>query len=228
MPDQSDPIKKDDAPAKPLTAAQKLKAKRKRAKELRMMHKLGIPTPKKGGKRAGAGQRPFSPTDDQRRIVLMMKGMKQSEEVIANAIMNPHTQWPITVETLHKHFRKELDTGVAAVIAILSGTLMKNLARGLEGTSFFMSKNLMGFRSGCWARAMSTCPMLMARRAAPRSQGASLSRAGCRRGRRMRSLRATTMTKSRQRNRVNSAGLAHCHKFCHKSGHGKSLSQMRR
>jgi hypothetical protein len=147
VPDQSDPIKKDDAPAKPLTAAQKLKAKRKRAKELRMMHKLGIPTPKKGGKRAGAGQRPFSPTDDQRRIVLMMKGMKQSEEVIANAIMNPHTQWPITVETLHKHFRKELDTGVAAVIAILSGTLMKNLARGLEGTSFFMSKNLMGFRS---------------------------------------------------------------------------------
>lgn len=147
MSDSGDPNKKGAAPAKPLTAAQKLKKKRERAKELRMMHKLGIPTPKKGGLRAGAGQKPFVPVVEQRLLVKILKGDDLPEEQIALAIINPATGYPITTKMLHKHFALEMTVGRAESLAITMSMKRKRIMAGSDGMIMFDIKNKLGWRS---------------------------------------------------------------------------------
>lgn len=59
------------------------------------------------------GRPPFQPADRHRQLVEQLAGMGVHHKDIATLITNPQTCWGISVVTLHKHFRAELDRGMA-------------------------------------------------------------------------------------------------------------------
>ena len=60
---------------------------------------------RRGGARAGAGRKPYAPTEKDRRAVLAMTGAGITEAGIAGVL-------GIDPKTLRAHFREELDTGM--------------------------------------------------------------------------------------------------------------------
>jgi hypothetical protein len=72
------------------------------------------PKGKNGGRREGAGRKPFIPTDEHRKMVKMLAGLGTPEETIVNVIINPQTGNPIDKKTLLANFRSEIDTGKMA------------------------------------------------------------------------------------------------------------------
>lgn len=65
------------------------------------------------------GGRPrFNPTDDQRKVVLVMKGHDIDQETIALAL-------EIDTKTLRRHFRKELNQAAGMILAQLTGKQFK-------------------------------------------------------------------------------------------------------
>jgi len=56
---------------------------------------------------------PFKPTPEQRRIVTAAAGFGLKQVLLAKLIINERTGMPIDAHTLRKHFREELDTGIA-------------------------------------------------------------------------------------------------------------------
>lgn len=70
------------------------------------MDKRG-PMPR-GGKRAGAGRPAFEPNDLQRKQVRKFKAYGMSDEAVCSMIADPR----ISVETLKKYFRSELELAV--------------------------------------------------------------------------------------------------------------------
>lgn len=60
-----------------------------------------------------AGRNPFKPTDEQKKSVRTMAGMGVPQDFICQLVYNSKGN-PITGKTLRRHFRKELDQGIAA------------------------------------------------------------------------------------------------------------------
>lgn len=58
------------------------------------------------------GRPEFEPTEADRAWVEKCAGVGVPQEVMVGQVINPHTDLPITVKTLRKHFRKELDAGL--------------------------------------------------------------------------------------------------------------------
>ena len=58
------------------------------------------PRPGRGGARPGAGQPPFEPTKEQRRMVSILAGMGRPHKEIATLVVNPRTGKPIDDVTL--------------------------------------------------------------------------------------------------------------------------------
>jgi len=59
-----------------------------------------------------------------------MAGMKMTQAEIAAAIVNPHTERPISIETLRKYFKPELEAGWATLKSLISRRYIESLNAG--------------------------------------------------------------------------------------------------
>lgn len=75
-----------------------------------------------GGNGGRIGNPPFVPTDAQRQEVLTLSKVA-SQEIIATIL-------GISVDTLARHFRKELDMGAAQAVAMVGGKLLEKALKG--------------------------------------------------------------------------------------------------
>jgi hypothetical protein len=80
-----------------------------------------------GGK---PGHPPFIPTDDQRRFVCGMAGIRMTWEEIRRLVINPTTGEPITKTTLARAFKRELADGKAKLKSIIATRFYEALERG--------------------------------------------------------------------------------------------------
>jgi hypothetical protein len=78
----------------------------------------------------GPGYPPFVPTDEQRRFVWAMAGLKMTHDEIAAVIHNPTTRASIDKNTLEKHFVAELATGKQRLKSIIGSKYMERLQAG--------------------------------------------------------------------------------------------------
>lgn len=76
-------------------------------------------------KARGVGRPRFKPTDEQRQNVEAMVGFGLTFREIASLIRNPETHEGISVNTLQRHFRSELDGGLAKTRAKVANSLVK-------------------------------------------------------------------------------------------------------
>lgn len=77
-----------------------------------------------------AGSPPFTPTPEHKALVKAMAGMKMSEAEIAAVIVNPHTEKPISIETLRKYFKDELEAGWASLQSLVGRRYIESLNAG--------------------------------------------------------------------------------------------------
>ena len=83
----------------------------------------------------------YQPTDEQRRMVLMMVGFGIIQDDIATSLN-------ITKPTLHKHFRRELDTGMIEASFGVARALYENATRHNNTTAqIWWTKARMGWKS---------------------------------------------------------------------------------
>ena len=118
---------------------------------------------RKGGKPA------FEPDDRQRQQVLAMQGMDMTTKEIASIITNPMTNAGISTDTLHKHFRKELDQGQAmmkfGVLGRLYTTARSPDHPGATSAGIFLAKTQYGYSEKHQIEEMEGCGVLVAPRA---------------------------------------------------------------
>jgi hypothetical protein len=100
----------------------------------------------RNGKKRSGGKPPFRPTKEQRFAVETMAGCLVAHEDIAAATLNPYTGHGISVSTLHKVFRKELDAGRGAMRRDCSISLRKLVNAGNITAVIWAQKNLMLWR----------------------------------------------------------------------------------
>ena len=82
----------------------------------------------------------YKPTDEQRRQVLMMTGFGIIQDDIATSLN-------ITKPTLHKHFRRELDTGMIEANVRVAKALYENATRHNNTTAqIWWTKARMGWK----------------------------------------------------------------------------------
>jgi hypothetical protein len=84
----------------------------------------------KATKRRGRGHPPFIPTDEQRRFVTAMAGIRMTWEEIRLLVINPTTGEPITKTTLSRAFGRELADGKAKLKSIVAKRFYEALHRG--------------------------------------------------------------------------------------------------
>lgn len=73
-----------------------------------------------------AGRKPFTPTDDDRKLVSSLAGFGAPHEYIASCVVNPQTGKPMTPKTLRVHFRAELDTAKDKTNALVAQSLFRH------------------------------------------------------------------------------------------------------
>lgn len=106
-----------------MATARKKKVTKKTAKKV-VRRKASSSSQKK--KRGGGGRgAPFEPTSEQRRLVEFMVGHGIKIVEIATMITNPLTGKSISVDTLQKHFRREMDAGKPKIEVALANALYK-------------------------------------------------------------------------------------------------------
>ena len=86
-----------------------------------------------------AGQPAFEPTDEQRKNVEILVGLGIRQQEICLLVRDKRDK-PISVPTLEKHFRKEIDTGAIKANAMVGGFLMATI-RGSEPPAGFQPLN---------------------------------------------------------------------------------------
>lgn len=86
----------------------------------------------KSGTRKG-GRPPYVPTDENRRSVVAYKAVGTTHEVIAKLLQ-------ISIDTLERHYRTELDHGAAIADAQVGETLWKKAMSGDTGAMIWWSK----------------------------------------------------------------------------------------
>jgi hypothetical protein len=84
----------------------------------------------KATKRRGRGHPPFIPTDEQRRFVIAMAGIRMTWEEIRQLVVNPQTGEPITKTTLARAFKRELTNGKAKLKSLVATRFYEALRRG--------------------------------------------------------------------------------------------------
>ncbi len=87
---------------------------------------------------AGKGNPKFEATDEQRRQVEMLSGFGLPQEQIASLVK-------CSVDTLNRHFRKELDDGVAKANSRVSQFLYQQATKNLTA-AIFWAKTRMRWR----------------------------------------------------------------------------------
>jgi len=133
------PKPKKAAPAQPLP-------KKKPAPKKRQ-DKRGAPRGKgtvtaNGGK---IGNPPFEATDEQRKIVESHAAVGTPHEIIAEFIINPATKEPISDDTLKRHFKKQLDQGLARINARIGGLVAKAALGGCKTRQIFWMRTRAGW-----------------------------------------------------------------------------------
>lgn len=100
------------------------------------------PPKRKRGRPVGTG---FHPTDDQRKMVLLMTGIGIREDRMVQAIINPATKKQIDPVTLRTHFRPELDQGLLKADIEAGGNLLQQTATS-PAAAIFWAKCRLNFR----------------------------------------------------------------------------------
>jgi hypothetical protein len=114
------------------------------------------PRPGRGGVRPGAGQPPFEPTKEQRRMVLVLAGMGRPHKEIATLVINPRTGRAIDDATLRLRFPEELCQAKAKVSLILGTSLLGKAKAGDNGAIGMLARNHWGWdRPGATTMALS-------------------------------------------------------------------------
>jgi hypothetical protein len=103
------------------------------------------PRPGRGGVRPGAGQPPFEPTKEQRRLVSVLAGMGRPHKEIATLVVNPRTGKPIDDVTLRLRFPEELCQAKAKVSLILGTSLLGKAKAGDNGALGMLARNHWGW-----------------------------------------------------------------------------------
>src|ERR1700730_10040637 len=105
--------------------------------------------------KVGRGGRPaFAPTEEQRRNVEIMSGLGIPQEDICLMVRDKNGQ-PISIPTLEKHFRKELDQGAIKINARVGNFMIANIL-GMpvpEGVTPITNKNARAAFAQLFARA---------------------------------------------------------------------------
>jgi hypothetical protein len=94
-----------------------------------------------------AGSPPFRPTADNKALVKAMAGLKLTQAEIAAAIVNPHTERPISIETLRKYFRPELEAGWATLKSLVTRRYIEALNAGQVWAIQAGLRQLFGWRN---------------------------------------------------------------------------------
>ena len=93
-----------------------------------------------------ANKNKFTPTDEQRKTVRAMAGFGIPQDEIANVIINPNSDRGIGLNTLKRHFRKELSTSATEVNAKVAESLYKRAMSGKDSAAaIFWTKARMGW-----------------------------------------------------------------------------------
>lgn len=91
------------------------------------------------------GGRPlFEPTPEQRKRVLTMVGVGISHAEICLVVT--HNGKPLSLKTLRKHFREELNTGTVIANAQVGGAIFKAALEGKPGAQALWAKCRMGWK----------------------------------------------------------------------------------
>jgi hypothetical protein len=77
-----------------------------------------------------AGSPPYYPTEKHRTLVKALAGMKMTKREICQVVINPHTERPISHDTLDKYFRPELEAGWASLKSLVGRRYIKSLKDG--------------------------------------------------------------------------------------------------
>jgi hypothetical protein len=88
------------------------------------------------------GQPPYRPTESDRTTVLVMTAAGMRQEDIAPCI----GETGIDPKTLRKHFRRELEIGVAKINGLCSQAIVRGIQRGEAWAACFWAKTRMGWR----------------------------------------------------------------------------------
>ena len=94
---------------------------------------------------AGAGRPPFEPTEKDRATVETAAGLGLPHEDICHLVVNPTTGKGIALQTLHNHFRKELDDGMAKAKLQIADNLFKQMRGGNVAAAIFLAKVRLGW-----------------------------------------------------------------------------------
>jgi len=80
------------------------------------------------------GRKPFEPTEKQRQLVQTLAGYGIPQPDIAQLVQGRDGR-PISIMTLEKYFRDELDTGATRANAVVAGALYKKATIGNDTTA---------------------------------------------------------------------------------------------
>ena len=97
-------------------------------------------------KRHAGGMTIFEPTDEQRRIVERAAGLGLRQDKVCQLIISPRTNGPISKETLEKHFRAELDRGMALADYAVAKSLYDQAVGGNVTAQIWWTKARMGWK----------------------------------------------------------------------------------
>ena len=87
----------------------------------------------------------FEPTEAQKLTVKLHSMAGTPQEVIAQFIINPHSNKPITSKTLRKMFRQELSVGMYEIKAKAIGVIARRLQDNDLGAACFVLKTQAGW-----------------------------------------------------------------------------------
>src|SRR6516225_2827052 len=90
----------------------------------------------------------FTPSPEQREIVAALSAAKMPLEKIAASIVNPRTQRAISVKTLGRMFKDQLDAGVGTIVKAYQG-----LVTALENREAWAIKYTLDNIAGFTAKA---------------------------------------------------------------------------
>ena len=101
-----------------------------------MALKLSIPKRRRG-------MPDFVPTERDRTFVRMATAAGITQEDMLKCIINPRTENPISLETLLKHFRRELDSSFEEANAKVVASLFKSATSGDTTAAIWWTKTRM-------------------------------------------------------------------------------------
>jgi hypothetical protein len=93
-----------------------------------------------------AAPREFKPTNAQRALVKKLSGYGIPQDSIRALIVNSLTGEPISLPTLHKNFRTEIDRGMVDANQKVIGALYKSAIGGNVTAQIFWAKTRCGYR----------------------------------------------------------------------------------